>query len=72
MIKQALTAGLLTLLASTAQAEDRLARGVIQALHQATLSAELSAKVIHMPLRAGDGFEAGDLLVALDCDVFRA
>lgn len=63
---------LASVISLNALAQDRQARGVVQALHQATLSAELSAKVIIMPMRAGDAFLAGDLLVALDCEVFRA
>ena len=71
MLRKTITFCIFLALAITAQAEQQ-ARGVIQALHQATLAAELSAKVIIMPLREGDGFAAGDLLVALDCDVFYA
>lgn len=37
-----------------------------------TLSAEVSAKIVALPIREGDSFKAGDLLVALDASIPRA
>ncbi len=47
-------------------------RGVVQAVHQATLSAEIAARVTALPLRAGDAFAKGDVLVRFDCAIFEA
>lgn len=47
-------------------------RAVVQSLMQATLSAEIAARITHLRLREGDSFNKGDLLVAFDCDIFEA
>ena len=47
-------------------------RVVVQALMQATLSAEIAARIKTMPFREGDSFKKGDTLVAFDCDIFEA
>jgi len=39
---------------------------------QATLSSEVSAKIEKLPLKEGDSFAEGDLLVAFDCAVPQA
>ena len=36
------------------------------------LSSELAGRVTSLPRRAGDAFKKGDLLVALDCDLYQA
>lgn len=59
-------------LAMPVSAEELLARGVVRAWDEATLSSELAAKVFYMPLRNGDFFHAGDLLVGLECKLFHA
>lgn len=48
------------------------ARAVIQAVDRAVISGELAAKVIKLPLRPGDRFVTGDLLVELDCELYAA
>ncbi len=48
------------------------ARAVIQAVDRAVISGELAAKVIKLPLRPGDRFAMGDLLVELDCELYEA
>lgn len=68
---------LLVLLASlstgVASAQDaRSTRVVVQALNQATLSAEIAARITRMPFREGDHFKLGEVLVAFDCDIFQA
>ncbi len=60
------------LLGGTAQAADNEARAVIKALDRALLSSELAGRVTSLPRRAGDAFKKGDLLVALDCDLYQA
>ncbi len=57
-------------MASPAWASD--ARGVVQAIHQVTLSSEIGARVTQMPYRVGDAFEAGAVLVRFDCAIFEA
>ncbi|MGL4440351.1 MAG: efflux RND transporter periplasmic adaptor subunit [Bosea sp. (in: a-proteobacteria)] len=42
-------------------------RATIRAGQQVTLSAEISARIVKLPLREGDRFKAGDVLVAFDC-----
>lgn len=39
----------------------------LTAFQQATLSSEISAKIQKLPLRDGDAFKEGDLLVQFDC-----
>ena len=60
------------LLAPQAQAADGEARAVIKSLDRALLSSELAGRVTSLPRRAGDAFKKGDLLVALDCDLYQA
>ena len=47
-------------------------RVVVQSLMQATLSAEIAARITHLRLREGDYFKKGDTLVAFDCNIFEA
>lgn len=52
--------------------QGKSARVVVQALKQATLSAEIAARITHLSLRDGDSFEKGQTLVAFDCLIFEA
>ena len=47
-------------------------RGVIRAIDQAALSTELTARVSKIGFREGEAFKAGDLLIAFDCERYRA
>ena len=47
-------------------------RVVVQSLMQATLSAEITARIVALPGREGDSFKKGDTLVAFDCEIFEA
>ena len=47
-------------------------RGVIRALDQAALSTELQARVSKIGFREGESFKSGDLLIAFDCERYRA
>ena len=47
-------------------------RVVVQSLMQATLSAEIAARITHLPFREGDHFKKGDTLVGFDCEIFEA
>lgn len=51
---------------------DYEARAIINAIDRAVLSGEVAAKVKRLPLRPGDPFAKGDLLVALDCRLYKA
>lgn len=61
------------LFAVSVQAADiASARGILVAGHKATLSSELAAKVVKVPKKMGEAFNAGDTLLALDCRLFEA
>lgn len=47
-------------------------RGVIKALDEASLSTELSARVVKIGFREGEPFKKGELLIAFDCERYRA
>lgn len=47
-------------------------RTQLNPLNEVVLSSELSARIEQLPLREGDAFVAGDLLVGFDCALFRA
>ena len=51
---------------------DNEARAVIKALDRALLSSELAGRITSLPRRPGDAFKKGDLLVAIDCDLYNA
>ncbi len=52
--------------------ESYQARALIKAVDRAVLSGELAAKVVKLPLRPGEAFSKGDLLVGLDCALYQA
>ncbi|WP_083447365.1 efflux RND transporter periplasmic adaptor subunit [Achromobacter spanius] len=43
------------------------ARGVLRASAEASLSSSISEKILSMPLREGERFKQGDVLVSFDC-----
>lgn len=43
-------------------------RGLVRAVQEATLASELSARIVQLPVRDGDAFRRGDLLVDFDCE----
>ena len=57
---------------STALQPSKSTRVVVQSLMQATLSAEIAARIVQLPWRDGDNFKKGDTLVAFDCAIFEA
>lgn len=48
------------------------ARGVVKARQRAVIASELAALVKRMPLRPGETFRKGELLVGFDCRLFEA
>jgi membrane fusion protein, multidrug efflux system len=65
---------LVAISASPLLAQDRApaaslqARGLVRAVQEATLASEMPARIVQLPLRDGDAFQRGDLLVEFDCD----
>ncbi len=66
-----LTLGL-ALIGFNANAQTHSSRVVVQSLMQATLSAEIAARITHLPFREGDSFKKGDTLIGFDCEIFEA
>lgn len=63
----------LGLLAMPASAQENLkARGILVSTNKATLSSELSARVIALPKKMGESFKRGEVLIQLDCRLFKA
>lgn len=52
--------------------EDVPVRGVVRALDQASLSTDLQARVATIGFREGENFKKGELLIAFDCERYRA
>jgi membrane fusion protein, multidrug efflux system len=48
------------------------ARGLVRAVHEATLSSEMAAKIVLLPKKEGEAFRKGDVLVDFDCDRVKA
>ena len=57
---------------SQTPAPGKSSRVVVQSLMQATLSAEIAARITQLRWREGDNFKKGDTLVAFDCSIFEA
>ena len=51
-----------------AQVDGDSARGVIRAAGEAMLSSRLAARIVKMPLKEGESFKKGDVLVEFDCE----
>lgn len=47
-------------------------RGVVRALDQSALSTDLVARVLKIGFREGEAFKTGELLVAFDCERYKA
>ncbi len=50
----------------------RQARLLLQPVREAALSSELTARILKIPVRDGDRFKRGDLLVRFDCALYQA
>jgi RND family efflux transporter MFP subunit len=55
------------LTAGPAHAQQLPVRGVVNPVQEATIATELFAPVSRVPLREGEAFKAGDLLIEFDC-----
>jgi membrane fusion protein, multidrug efflux system len=56
----------------SAQAEPLRARGVINALTEATVAVDYAAPIRRMPKLEGQSFKAGDILISFDCRRYSA
>lgn len=54
-----------------AVAEEYAARGLVKAKSRAVLASEIGAVVSQTPLRAGDNFKKGDMLIGFDCRLLK-
>lgn len=57
--------------AATGQPGDSI-RTQLVASNDVVVSSEIAARIARMPLKGGDAFKKGDLLVAFDCGLYRA
>lgn len=48
------------------------ARGIVQPTAEAVLSSEIAGRIVELPYREGDRFEAGAVLVRFDCALYEA
>jgi membrane fusion protein, multidrug efflux system len=55
----------------TAIADENTSRGLVKAKSRAVLASEIGAVVNKTPLRAGDSFKKGDLLIGFDCRLLK-
>jgi membrane fusion protein, multidrug efflux system len=60
------------LLCRVATAEELQARGVVKSLTEATIAVEYAARVAKLPIRDGEAFARGDILISFDCKRFNA
>jgi len=59
-------------LSAEESANDGKIRIQVTAVHQSTLSGEISARIAELPFREGEWFSSGDLLVGFDCALLQA
>jgi membrane fusion protein, multidrug efflux system len=59
-------------LTGTGNAEDAQVRGIVKALTEATIAIDYTARVLKLPVREGQAFKTGDLLIAFDCKKYSA
>jgi RND family efflux transporter MFP subunit len=59
-------------LSPAAMAQDISARGLVKAKSRAVLASEIGAVVNKTPLRSGDVFKKGDLLIGFDCRLLKS
>ena len=71
-VKTSLAAFCFLFISFVALAEERSTRILVTATEEATLSSEISAKIISIPVKAGNNFSKSDILIELDCSFFEA
>ena len=65
-VKTSLAAFCFLFISFGALAEERSTRILVTATEEATLSSEISAKVISIPVKAGSNFRKSDILIVLN------
>lgn len=63
--------GISTVLAQDSS-DDTTIRGLIKPKEQATLSSEITGKILNLPQRSGEKFEKGNVLVKFDCQIYQS
>ena len=71
-VKTSLAAFCFLFISFGALAEERSTRILVTATEEATLSSEISAKIISIPVKAGNNFRKSDILIEFDCSFFEA
>ena len=71
-VKTSLAAFCFLFISFGALAEERSTRILVTATEEATLSSEISAKIISIPVKAGNNFSKSDILIEFDCSFFEA
>ena len=71
-VKTSLAAFCFLFISFDALAEERSTRILVTATEEATLSSEISAKIISIPVKAGNNFSKSDILIEFDCSFFEA
>lgn len=66
------TAALLIKASLVNGAEEQIARAIVKADAQATISVLLTARVNLLPFRMGQAFRKGEVIIEFDCDRYRA
>ncbi len=57
---------------NAAFAQDVSARGVVKAVTEATIAVDYSARIRKLPVKEGEAFQKGDVLIAFDCSRYQA
>ena len=57
---------------SSVAAQDVNARGVVQAVTEATIAVDYTARIRRLPVQEGEAFQKGDVLIVFDCSRYQA
>ena len=71
-VKTSLAAFCFLFISFEALAEERSTRILVTATEEATLSSEIAAKIISIPIKVGNNFSKSDILIEFDCSFFEA
>ena len=71
-VKTSLAAFCFLFISFDALAEERSTRILVTTTEEATLSSEISAKIISIPIKVGNNFSKSDILIEFDCSFFEA
>ena len=71
-VKTSLAAFCFLFICFEALAEERSTRILVAATEEATLSSEIAAKIISIPIKVGNNFSKSDILIEFDCSFFEA